>query len=229
MLCTIAGVLFALLVNWHTIIPAQPVLTQLPPLPIDAVAIHSIDIRSFFRAAPRIQAADGQVYGWSSGGEWIPKPSSSAETAGVPCPPASQENATLIEASAPTTPLIDCQSTVPEKVDYIWEPDSSSLAEVSGDPCTPESIALIEASAAPVIDCQVVRTIGEWCPGTLVSIAVTEGGDVWELTEESICLSFFGLYATVFGPAGFALGVILVVLRKIVLAVLKWLPKSGNG
>lgn len=178
-LCTSAGVLFALLVNWHTIIPAQPLLTQLPPLPIDAVAIHSFELKGFFRAVPHIQAADGKVYDWISGKEWISQP--------------------------------------------------SPLAEVSGDPCTPESIALIGASAAPVIDCQVVRTIGEWCPGTLVSIAVTEGGDVWELTEESVCLFFFGLYATVFGPAGFALGVILVVLRKIVFAVLKRLPASGNG
>jgi len=218
-LCTIAGVLFALFASWRSIVPAQPVLIQLPPLPVDAVAIHSIDIRRFFRAAPRIQAADGQVYGWSSGGEWIPKPTPLAEIAGDPCPSASQENDILI----------DCQSAVPEEVDYIWETDSSPLAELIGDPCTPKNVAFIKASAAPVIDCQVVRTTGEWCPGTLVSIAVTERGDVWELTEDQPCLFFFGVNVLFLGFAGFVLGVILAGLRKIVLLVLKRLPAAGNG
>jgi len=210
-LCTIAGILFAFFPSWHTIIPAQPVLTQLAPLPADAVAIHSIDIRRSFRAAPRIQAADGQTYGWTSGKEWAPKPSPSAETTSDPCPPAPQGNNTLM----------DCQDVAPEIVDYIWEPDSSPLAAVSGDPCTAENITLIEVSSAPVIDCQIVRTTGEWCPGTLVSIAITEKGDVWELTEDQPCLFFFGVKVLLFGLAGFVLGVILVGLRKIVAAMLK--------
>lgn len=216
-LCTIAGILFALFASWHTIIPAQPVLTQLPPLPTGAVAIHSFYIRGFFQAFPRIQAADGQLHGWT-GEKWSPKPSPLAETAGDPCPLAPQENDVLI----------DCQSAVPEEVDYIWKADSSPLAELIGGPCTPKNVALIEASAAPVIDCQVVRTTGEWCPGALVSIAVTERGDVWELTEDQTCLFFFGVNVLLFGPAGLVLGVILVGLRKIAVPLLKRLPASRN-
>ena len=170
-LYTIAGILFAFFASWNTIIPAQPELIPLPSLPIDAVAIHSFELRGFFQAIPHIQAADGQVYDWTSGKKWIP--------------------------------------------------ELSPLAEVFGDPCTSENIALIEASSAPIIDCQVIRTTGEWRPGTLVSIAITEKGDVWELTEESICLFCFAINVIFFAPAGFALGVILVVLRKIVVALLK--------
>ena len=173
-LCTLAGILGALLVSWHTILPARPVPAALPTLPINAIAIRSIDTPSFFRADPHIQTADGQVYHlvWEQGA-------------------------------------------------YTWKLDSSPGAAEPGGACTPKNIELIEASAAPIVDCQGVRTVGEWCPGPFVSIAVTERGDVWELTEEPVCLFIFGMVASVFAPAGFALGVVIVVLRRIILFVVR--------
>ena len=99
---------------------------------------------------------------------------------------------------------------------YDWQINDFPLLAKTGDPCSSENVRLIETTASPIIDCQVVRTVGEWCPGTIVSFAVTENGDVWELVETPTCLFVFGLLIRIFVPAGFVLGVIIVVVRKII-------------
>jgi hypothetical protein len=106
-------------------------------------------------------------------------------------------------------------SLIWEQGAYNWQIKTSSSIATAGGLCSPENVRLIEATASPVVDCQVVRTVGEWCPGTIVSFAVTEKGDVWKLVETPTCLFFFGTLITLFVPAGFILGVIIVVVRKI--------------
>jgi hypothetical protein len=97
----------------------------------------------------------------------------------------------------------------------LWQPINSPSEIRNGDPCTHANIVLIEVASDPIIECQVVRTIGEWCPGTTVSIAITKTGEVWRLVEKPPCLYFFFSLLTFFIPAGFILGVIIVFLKKI--------------
>jgi hypothetical protein len=106
-------------------------------------------------------------------------------------------------------------SLIWEQGAYNWQIKASPSTATAGDLCSPANVRLIEATASPVIDCRVVRTVGEWCPGTIVSFAVTDEGDVWELVETPTCLFFFGTLITLFVPAGFVLGVIIVVVRQI--------------
>jgi hypothetical protein len=109
-----------------------------------------------------------------------------------------------------------------ERGAYVWQINSTPSADQIGGQCSPENIRLIEESVSSVIDCKAVRTRGEWCPGTIVSIAVSEKGDVWRLVETPTCLFFFWTLMTLFVPAGFVLGVIVVVIRKIAMTQIKF-------
>ena len=104
---------------------------------------------------------------------------------------------------------------------YSWEVLPEPMPAAASDPCNSEDIALIESASGALLDCQVVRTVGEWCPGTVASIAVTENGQVWELAQEQPCPFFVGIAAVQLALLGFVVGILIVVLRKVMLIIMK--------
>jgi hypothetical protein len=109
---------------------------------------------------------------------------------------------------------------------YTWQASQLHPALKNGDACSSDIVERIENSSTTIIDCQTIRTIGEWCPGNVVSIAITENGVVWELIEQPPCYFFTFIFLTLTVPAGFFLGILLAGGKRIALFIM---TKRASG
>jgi hypothetical protein len=110
---------------------------------------------------------------------------------------------------------------------YNWQPTDLHTDLISGEHCSNETVRLIEVDSETITECRTVRTIGEWCPGHIVSVAISDEGSVWRLIETPPCYTMTIIFLTLTVPAGFALGVILAISKHIVLFMIKR-RKSGE-
>ncbi len=111
---------------------------------------------------------------------------------------------------------------------YSWQATQLHPASKNGEDCTDDIVKRIENSSATTIDCQTIRTIGEWCPGDVVSIAITENGVVWELIEQPPCYFFTFIFLTLTVPAGFILGILLAGGKRIALFIMTKRARERN-
>ncbi len=112
-----------------------------------------------------------------------------------------------------------------EQGDYAWQATTAPPAFVKDvAPCSPRIVRWFERTTAPVVDCRVIETMGEWCMGPRVAFAITEEGEVWRRVKPSSCSNLFLIFMVLFIVAGFIVGILLVGIRKILIA---WL-RSGK-
>jgi hypothetical protein len=104
---------------------------------------------------------------------------------------------------------------------YDWQPTALHTDLISGQQCSNETVRLIEVDSEAITECRTVRTIGEWCPGHIVSVAISKEGAVWRLIETPPCYTMTIIFLTLTVPAGFALGVILAISKHVVLFMMR--------
>lgn len=99
---------------------------------------------------------------------------------------------------------------------YSWEVSTGWDVDIPDVPCSRKILRLMERSAGPLIDCQGVHTMGEWCEGPVISFAITNSADVWQITEDTRCIQFLPAAWMFFALAGFVIGVFISLFVSIV-------------
>lgn len=90
-----------------------------------------------------------------------------------------------------------------------------------GIPCDTRERESIEIGAGSLIDCRTVQTLGEFCPGPIVSFGLTADGHLWELTEDQPCRASLYIGLVVFVPIGLILGLLLILVNQLRLAIMR--------
>jgi hypothetical protein len=99
LICTVGGIVLALILAWGGPMLTQEPPSRLPALPEKAEALLGIEAGGFFMADPVVRTTDGAIYTCRCGGDspaWLPgnMPESNAD---VPCTP---QRLRRIEAAA---------------------------------------------------------------------------------------------------------------------------------
>ena len=92
------------------------------------------------------------------------------------------------------SPDIRIQATNGETYMLQWHEDGEQWSTENlhdtiddGELCSPEILSLIQDAAGSIVECQTAHIIGEYCSGPIVSVAVTEAGEVWQMSENEPC------------------------------------------
>lgn len=93
-----------------------------------------------------------------------------------------------------------------------------------GKPCSAEIVNLLQSSAGALVECQTAQIYGEWCPGPIVSIAITETGEVWEIDEYLFCGFVFQMSLFLVEAISLLVGLFIASFKLIA----KWFPYEGD-
>ena len=117
----------------------------------------------------------------------------------------------------------------PETGQVAWQISSVTLEATNPTACSITHQQHLERLAGIATNCQTVKTVGEWCPGDIVSMAFTENGQLWQLIETPPCTFFFTIGAIIYASAGFGLGVMVVLGRALSGIISTFLRKRANN
>lgn len=95
-------------------------------------------------------------------------------------------------------------------------PASHDTTSNDGEPCSTEIISLIEASSGPIVECLTAAIIGEWCPGPITSVAITEMGEVWQTDEYEPCTYAYERSIFLIEIPFLLLGLVIVIFRWLI-------------
>jgi hypothetical protein len=101
-------------------------------------------------------------------------------------------------------------------VEQPWEPTAMIADLDTGIDCPRNSQTPLD-NAGTIVDCKTVQVLGEWCPGPIVSFAVTESGEVWRHDHVQPCTFAFSYALVIFLAVAFVIGLLLALSRKVVL------------
>jgi hypothetical protein len=99
-----------------------------------------------------------------------------------------------------------------------WEMTPLPAGLNPGEAC-PENRQRPLAVAGEIVECRTVGTLGEWCPGPIVSFAITANGEVWRHNHQQPCTFPLIYLLLIFLPVLLAVGVFLAALRRIILRI----------
>jgi hypothetical protein len=85
-----------------------------------------------------------------------------------------------------------------------------------GEPCSAEVISLMQDATDSIVECQTAPIIGEWCPGPITSIAITETGKVWQTNEYKPCTYAYERSILLIEIPFLLLGLVIVIFRWLV-------------
>ena len=97
-----------------------------------------------------------------------------------------------------------------------WSLETFPASGNDGESCSAKIISLFRASAGPIEDCQTAAISGEWCPGPIMSLAVTRTGEIWQTAENPSCFFAFQLGVWLIKPYFLLLGLIIIGFRFLV-------------
>lgn len=109
-----------------------------------------------------------------------------------------------------------------------WQVSTTALGATNMTACSNTNKQHLERLTGPVTECYTVKTVGEWCPGDTVSMALAGNGQLWQLIETPHCIFFFTVGAVICSFAGFGLGVIVVLGRALSNVISTFLGRRAN-
>ncbi len=98
---------------------------------------------------------------------------------------------------------------------YNLSIDAPTEEQMENYQCRPYFLSQIEATAGKVANCQTIQTFGEWCPGAVVSYALTKENTLWILEKRQPCALSFVISFIALGISGFIFGLLINVGRGI--------------
>ena len=101
-----------------------------------------------------------------------------------------------------------------------WSTENQHETRNFGEYCSAEILSLMQDRAGSIVDCQTAPIAGEWCPGPIVSVAVTETGEVWQMAENEPCGFVFRTSLFLIEVLSLLVGLFLASFKLIA----KWFP-----
>ena len=94
-----------------------------------------------------------------------------------------------------------------------WSADAFAETTNEGEPCSTEITNLMQASAGPIVECSTAAIVGEWCPGPIISVAITEMGEVWQTDEYKPCTYVYERSIFLIEIPFLLLGLVIAIFR----------------
>ncbi|WP_420630060.1 hypothetical protein [Candidatus Leptofilum sp.] len=105
-----------------------------------------------------------------------------------------------------------------------WSSENLHDTKNDGESCSVEILSLMQDEAGVIVDCQTAHIVGEWCAGPIVSVAVTETGEVWEMAENEPCGFVFKTSLFLIEILSLLVGLYLASFKLIT----KWFPMDTD-